>query len=633
MSFVTRARVGWAAAAVFVLAGTACFGATAAASADSIDNSSNTATPIKHVVVMFNENISFDHYFGTYPNAANTDGTPFTAAPGTPIPNNYVSHPELLTDNPNPFNPVRLDESTALTCDQTHAYGTEQKAFDNGAMDMFNLTQGAGCTPSLLYGPDGIVMDYYDGNTVPAMWNLAQNYSMNDNNFGSTFGGSTPGALNLIAGNTHGVKSVDSITGAATPGAGGIAAADPVTGIGTATSNPEPYWDDCSDESRGDDDLLATMQGRNIGNLLNDKNVTWGWFQGGFRPTTSAADASNGYAVCGATSTITAENANVDISAYDTVTEPFQYFQSTANPHHLAPSSVDAVGHSFIPGTATADPANHDYDLTDFSDALANDSLPAVSFLKPSNAQTGHPGSSNPVDEQIHLVKYINEIEQSPAWKDTAIVLTYDDSDGWYDHVAPTVANGSADAGNSDICTGAPAPVGGYLDRCGPGPRLPLLVISPFAKQNYIDSTNTEQASIIKFIEDNWQTGRIGDSSFDERAGSIDNMFDFAHPQQRAIVLGDDGTVAKVLPVDVPVPGDGNGDGNGDGSGDGSTPAPTSSSTPDPTSTAVAAASGGTGGSLAATGLQLVFPLSGAAFLVAAGVVIWAVRRKSRTAA
>src|ERR1700728_4108559 len=101
-------------------------------------SSATTSTPIKHVVVIFDENVSFDHYFGTYPSAANTDGEPFYAAPNTPSVNGLSG--TLLTDNPNGVNPVRFDPSNVnnvLTCDQNHSYLPEQEAADNGNEDKF----------------------------------------------------------------------------------------------------------------------------------------------------------------------------------------------------------------------------------------------------------------------------------------------------------------------------------------------------------------------------------------------------------------------------------------------------------------------------------------------------------------
>src|SRR5579863_9478179 len=144
-----------------------------------------TATPIKHLVVIFQENVSFDHYFGTYPNAANTDGSPFHARPGTPAVNGLT--PALLNNNPNEFNPQRLTHSEALTCDQDHAYTPEQQAFDGGKMDRFvQFTDTSTCTGQpVLFGAPGLVMDYYDGNTVTGLWNYAQHYAMSDNNYRS----------------------------------------------------------------------------------------------------------------------------------------------------------------------------------------------------------------------------------------------------------------------------------------------------------------------------------------------------------------------------------------------------------------------------------------------------------------
>lgn len=165
-------------------------------------NAGDTTTPIKHIVVVFQENVSFDHYFGTYPLATNPANEPaFHAKHGTPTVNGLTQ--ELLTNNTNLANPQRLDRSQALTCDQDHNYRDEQLAFDNGLMDKFvQSVAGGGCTDKSL------VMDYYDGNTVTALWNYAQKFAMSDNSFGTNFGPSTVGALNLISGQTHGATVV-----------------------------------------------------------------------------------------------------------------------------------------------------------------------------------------------------------------------------------------------------------------------------------------------------------------------------------------------------------------------------------------------------------------------------------------
>ncbi|WP_196807315.1 phospholipase C [Candidatus Solirubrobacter pratensis] len=507
---------GLAAAAAAVAVG------LTAAHADTPSAVAPSTTPIKHLVVIFGENISFDHYFGTYPNAANPPGEPrFNALPDTPSVNGL--NQTLLENNPNSAAPKRLDRSQAVTCSQNHGYSAEQSAFDNGLMDKFpENTASDSCTFSTGQG-NGVVMDYYDGNTVTGMWNLAQHFAMSDNSFDTNFGPSTVGAINLISGQTHGTDL---------PTAGGVE-------NNTVIGDPDPAaeLDDCGVGG-------VKMSGKNVGDLLNKHSVTWGWFQGGFRPTST----SNGKSVCGATHVNVANGSSKDYSAHH---EPFEYYASTANPHHVAPTSVNAVG--------TTDPANHQYDLSDFDKALASGNLPSVSFLKAAAFEDGHPSNSDPLDEQRFVTRTINALEQSPEWSSTAVVLAYDDSDGWYDHVmSPIVSPSAANAdrlNGAGKCGNVPAGSTAYTDRCGYGPRLPLMVVSPYAKQNFVDHSLTDQTSILKFIEDNWNLGRIGDQSFDAKAGSLENMFDFSANGKRApkvFLDPETGEVVKTPPDGTP---------------------------------------------------------------------------------
>ncbi|MBV9205167.1 MAG: alkaline phosphatase family protein [Actinobacteria bacterium] len=496
------------------------------------------ATPVKHLVVIFDENNSFDHYFGTYPYAANTDGSPFHARPGTPRVNGLytkitASGPvgPLLTDNPNLYNPTRLSHSQALTCDQNHGYTAEQKAVDNGKMDMFvQNTETAACSPPN-YGAPGLVMDYFDGNTVTGLWNYAQNYAMSDNNWDNTFGPSTPGALNLISGQTGGSYAIDPATGAVVPDPGSVTPLND-QGLGTIYGDPDPAYDDCSDASHTTTSPVAIATGRNIGDLLNARGITWGWFQGGFAPT---GTNSGGYAVCGS------QHANiggVSITDYSPHHEPFQYYKSTANPKHLPPSSEAAIGRT--------DQANHQYDVSDFYASVKDGNMPAVSFLKAPAYQDGHPGYSDPLDEQTWLVNTINQIEQSKFWKSTAIVVTYDDSDGWYDHQRPVIVNGSHTSLDASICTAAPMILGPYPARCGFSQRLPLLVISPWTRQNFVSNRLTNTSSVTRFIEDNWLSGaRIGGGSYDAVSGSLagfGGVLDFFTRPHFSPVILDPGT-------------------------------------------------------------------------------------------
>jgi phospholipase C len=482
-----------------------------------------TATPIEHLVVIFQENVSFDHYFATYPFAANTDGTTFNPADGTPSINGLgtlvggAPTGVLLTNNPNKgnlanapnnVNPFRLSHSQANTCDQNHEYVSEQMAFDLGLMDLFPATVGIGTVPSGCedYGKGtGLVMGYYDGNTVTALWNYAQHFAMSGNSFDTTFGSSTPGALNLISGQTGGV-----IATANSPG--------PSEVIGTTVDgDPQPLGDKCSTRDQ------ARLKGPNIGDRLNAIGVSWGFFQGGF--DLSKINPNNGTTGCKRSHTGSDGNNKVDYIPHH---EPFQYYTSTANLDHLRPSSIAMIEHT--------DAANHQYDSDDFFDALGAGNLPAVSFLKAPGYKDGHAGYSDPLLEQQFVVHAVNTIMTSKFWKSTAIIIAYDDSDGWYDHQMSPIVNSSfttedALSGPSKCGNGTPlkggTPLNAIQRRCGYGPRQPLIVISPFAKENFVDHSTTDTTSILRFIEDNWGTPRIGGGSFDALAGSLTNMFDF----------------------------------------------------------------------------------------------------------
>jgi phospholipase C len=494
-----------------------------------------SSAAIKHVVVIFGENISFDHYFGTYPNALNLPGeTPFTAAANTPVPNNYTKNPGLLSANPNQnvangtgaSNPFRLAPAQALTSDQDHNYADEQAAFDNGKMDLFPLSVGnpdtaysAATGASAIANTKAMTMGYFDGNSVTGLWNYAQHYAMNDNSFSSQFGPSTPGAINLISGQTNGV--INSVT----PGANVVA--DGNGGL-TMIGDLDPVGDTCSATSG-----LGSMSGKNVGDLLNAQKITWGWFQGGFDLGVTNSNGTTGCKRSTASTTLT--NAGVAPPVdYVQHHEPFQFYASTANLTHARPSSVANIG--------STDAANHQYDVHDFTDALAAGNMPSVSFLKAPKFQNAHAGNSDPLDEQTFVINIVNAIEKSPFWSSTAIILAYDDSDGWYDH-ASMLVNGSATASDKitspGICissTAAKAALPGVTGtaaaqgRCGYGTRQPLIVISPWARKNYIDSTLTDQSSILRFIEDTFLSSqRIGGGSYDSIAGSLTPMFDFSN--------------------------------------------------------------------------------------------------------
>jgi phospholipase C len=575
--------VSWRKTLAALGAGTILAGGFALSGKANDHDHSNTRTPIKHVVIIFQENESFDHYFATYPFATNPHGEPkFEARDDTPAVNNLLSA-GLLQSNPNLFQPFRLDRSEAYSCSLDHNYTDEQKSVNGGLMDKFVQATsriGFGCRT------DGShVMGYFDGNTVTALWNYAQHYAMSDNSFDTTFGPSTPGALNLISGMTGNAHL------ALTFGAGKVATFSTVT----VTGDPDPALDDCGNDKGGTVTGKGTveLQGRNVGDLLNAKGITWGWFQGGFAPTSPAVVNPDGStqtpAVCAASHpghpgvpnpSVQNGQTNPPTDIHGAVTDynphhaPFQYYASTRNTHHIRPASVSEIGHN--------GPANHNYDLTDFYAALKAHKLPAVSYLKAANQQDEHPGNSDPLSGQTFIVDVINALQQSDEWDETAVIVNYDDTDGWYDHVTGPIVNQTAFASGTDnagtnandslipvlplststtpakasliptsgICGSPAGGAGSSTPRCGYGIRLPLLVVSPWAKENFVDHTVTDQSSSLAFIEYNWNLDSIDPSptaigqggSFDRVAGSLLNMFDFDDHQPTSRLILDDQT-------------------------------------------------------------------------------------------
>jgi phospholipase C len=519
-------------------------GGAPAAAQQAGANGVATATPIKHLVVLFNENVSFDHYFATYPKATNPPGEPaFTALRGTPATNN-LANAHLLASNPNdgPDNgpnaalPFRLDRTQAATADQNHAYTAEQQAYDGGKADLFPRYTGKG-TPggAGAFGTNGQVVGYYDGNTVTAMWEYAQHFALSDNAFADTYGPSTPGALNVVSGQTNGM-----IVGATTKAAATVAAPsywvnDGQGGI-TMINDVDPTADTCS--SKKD---IAMMGGKNIGDLLNAAGISWGGFMGGFNLGTTNANGTTG---CKRSTHSTVVGA--DVTDYIPHHNWFAYYASTANANHARPSSLAAIGSSYEADGKTPEPANHEYDLDDFYAAVKAGNFPAVSYIKAPAYEDGHAGYSDPLDEQTAMVSLVNFLQQQPDWKSTAVIVTWDDSDGWYDHAfaAPTSPSydqadqltGAGVCGSGTAAAGiAGKPVNG---RCGPGTRLPFLVISPWAKANFVSHDRISLASVVRFIEDNWLHGqRLGGGSFDATAGSIMNMFDFTATSPRPVLL------------------------------------------------------------------------------------------------
>ncbi len=570
-----------------------------------------TRTPIKNLIVLFEENEAFDKIFGTYPYAANPpdEKSPrFFGKVGNKAPANYLkladngypvdlegkriveftqaSRPQfndLIHNNPNEIAPFRQGFNT-YACYNSHQYNDELWAYGvwkedsasagSRGLNAFVKNTGLGYGGSVVlnnlqfaeraifdenspywrqrlgwgcYGPPNDrrnvyngagdplseksvfpeselmsgdrryytlrgagVMGYWDGNTVQALWRYAQRYSMSDNFHQQTYGPSTLGHLSLVYGTTGPLDK--SYTGKLYLIAEDLI--DLVTqdqdGNDYMVSDLNPALEIC--ENKDADDIgksrgaTVGMTPKNIGDLLSEKGISWGWFAGGFRlPSGKESCLSSGTNQYGA-----------EWPAYTPGTQPFQYSSSTANPLHTPPAADERIGSDGV--------ANHQYDLKDFVYSLENDQLAAVTFLKPKAHQDGHGDLSSPLDEQNWLVNIINKIQQSPAYGrgDVAILIAEDDSDGSYDHVMLE-----------------PAKKYSNHTMFGPGPRLVFLAISPHSRQNHVDSEVTDQVSIMKFIKYNWNLGiePLNQYSTENDSGSILGMFEFSRPADATPLL------------------------------------------------------------------------------------------------
>jgi acid phosphatase len=207
--------------------------------------------------------------------------------------------------------------------------------------------------------------------------------------------------------------------------------------------------------------LLPNQSAPTIGDRLSEAGVSWAWYSGGWN------DALAGH----------------PDPLFQFHHQPFVYFANFAN--------------------GTAAKTQHLKDETEFFAAVSANQLPAVSFIKPLGPDNEHPGYANLARGQQHVADIVNAIRKSPYWADTAIIITYDENGGRWDHVAPP-----------------------KIDRWGPGTRVPAIIISAYAKRGFVDHTQYETVSILKFIETRWNLKPLG--TRDAHANGLQNAFDFS---------------------------------------------------------------------------------------------------------
>src|SRR5579859_4167783 len=424
-------------------------------------------TPLKHIIVVYMENWSFDSLYGLFPganglaNAANAapqadkTGKAYDTLP-SPLNSNQkdsagksVIDPRFPASLPNqPFEIDKYVPTSEQTGDLLVSFYPEQYQIDGGKMDKFVAWTNA----------SGLVMGYYDTTKLP-LYQFARQYTLGDNYFHAAFGGSFLNAFWLACACTPTFANAPADMQIQLDANGMLVKDGAVTPDGyvvnTAYSSFTPH-----PATVKPDHLVPPQTMPTIGDRLSEKGISWAWYSGGWN------DAIAGKAD----------------KLFQFHHQPYAYFKNY--------------------GDGTDARQQHLKDETDFYTALSSGSLPAVSFVKPVGEDNEHPGYTTVDAGEKWATNLITQVQNNPAWQDTAIILTYDENGGFWDHVSPPV-----------------------VDKWGPGTRVPLLVISPYAKKAYVDHTQMDTTSILALIEYQYDLKPLADR--DAKANNMLTAFDF----------------------------------------------------------------------------------------------------------
>ncbi len=417
---------------------------------------------IKYVIVIFQENWSFDSLYGKFPGVNGLDsaksenvlqvdrnGRAYSKLPPCINTNTNQIYSEIPSSLPNaPFDLQPYIAWNKVTGDLVHEFYLEKQQINGGKMNAFAAWSDAG----------GFAMSYYDIRNT-RIGKISQQYTICDNFFHSFYGGSTCGVLALFAAQMMRWPDAPQDIVAKLGKDGTLIKKGAVSPEGYVINDAQPFYPpykpNTPEKSRVPPQTLKT-----IGDLLSEKGVSWGWFAQGWD------DALKG-----------------------NPPPRFAY-------HHQAPSYFK----QFAPGTKGRE--EHLFDLNKFYTLLDQGKIPSVSFIRCTNVYSEHPGDGSLLAGLEWCADFIERVQKSAIWKDCAIIVTYDENGGRWDHVAPPV-----------------------IDAFGPGTRVPTVIISPYAKKGFVDHTLYETASILKFIEERWGLPSL--SNRDAQANNLLNAFSF----------------------------------------------------------------------------------------------------------
>lgn len=443
-------------ASVVLLAGAACTRPAPQPEIPSPARSAAAFAGINHIVVLYLENRSFDNLYGEFPGAEGIVGLSpdryrqrdATGAAFGVLPQAPDAH--LPADLPNaPFSIERFIPSNAPTRDLVHRFYQEQAQINGGRMDRYALVSDA----------QGLTMGFYHTAVLPLAAEARQ-YTLADHFFHGAFGGSFFNHIYLVSTTAPVFPNAPAAMRTRFDSAGRMifdGAVSPdgfVVNTSFSVNTPHPSW-------AAKETLVPGQSMPTIGDRMSDKGVSWAWYSGGWD------DAIAGHAD----------------SLFQYHHQPFIYFIKY--------------------GDGTPGRAQHLKDERDFIAAARAGTLPAVSFVKPIGENNEHPGYTDLISGERHALELIKAVRDGPNWKDAAIIVTYDENGGFWDHVAPP-----------------------KVDRWGPGSRVPALIISPYARRGFVDHTLYDTTSILATIEHRF--GLTPLSQRDRGANDLSAAFDFS---------------------------------------------------------------------------------------------------------
>ncbi len=412
--------------------------------------------PLDHVVVIYLENHSFDNLYGEFAGAdglaspaasafpqVNASGTPYVTLPAIPS----AFFPPALPNAP--FSIEQYVHANQRTIDLVHRFYQEQVQIDHGRMDKFALVSNA----------KGLVMGFYHTAHLPLAAEV-QRYTLCDQFFHAAFGGSFLNHFWLVAARTPVFPNAPASVVVQLDANGNLVQDGFVTpngyAVNTAYTVNTPHPSGTAANVLVPNQTFAT-----IGDRLSDKGISWAWYAGGWNNALAGhPDAT-----------------------FQFHHQPFAYFANYAD--------------------GTAAKAEHLKDEQDFLAVLATGQLPAVAFVKPLGINNEHPGYTDVITGENHVKALLDAVRNSPHWNHTAVIITYDENGGFWDHVAPSV-----------------------VDRWGPGSRVPTIVISPFARKGFVDHRRYDTTSILALIEHRWGLAPL--TSRDAEADPLSGSFDFS---------------------------------------------------------------------------------------------------------